>query len=69
MDMFINYKEFVKYFNKESTIEEVKEQIKLDSRRFAKRQYTFFNNQFDNIIWYDIDKIDFKDIVEKVSTM
>ncbi len=41
----IGYKEFRDYFSKEKTLAEVITQIQLDSRRFAKRQYTFFNHQ------------------------
>ena len=42
------------------------ELIKRNSRRYAKRQYTFFNHQFDCINWYDIDKISFDDIVTDI---
>ena len=51
----IGYKEFIGYFNKEKTLDEVKEEIKKNSRHFAKRQYTFFNNQFKNIKWFDVN--------------
>ena len=43
----IGYKEIIAYLNNEITKEEAIEQIKTNSRRYAKRQYTFFNNQFD----------------------
>lgn len=43
----IGYKEIISYLNNEITKEEAIEQIKTNSRRYAKRQYTFFNNQFD----------------------
>ena len=33
------------------TIEQVKEKIKTDSRRYAKRQYTWFKHQMD-VHWY-----------------
>ena len=61
----IGYKEFVDYFNKEKTIEEVKEQIKLDSRRFAKRQYTFFNHQF-NTEWYEVNLDNINETINKI---
>ncbi len=38
----IGYKEFFDYFNNVKTLEEVKEQIKLNTRHYAKRQQTFF---------------------------
>ena len=41
----IGYKEFIPYFNNEITLDEVKEQIKKNTRKFAKRQFTFFRHQ------------------------
>ena len=61
----IGYKEFKEYFTKTKSIEEVIEQIKLDSRRFAKRQYTFFNNQF-NVNWYNVDFNNFSNTINKI---
>ena len=48
----IGYKEFKDYFENTKTLEEVIEQIKINTRHFAKRQYTWFNNQMD-MEWYD----------------
>ena len=50
----IGYKELYGYFNGELGYEEAIELIKRNSRRYAKRQYTFFNNQFD-IKWFSVD--------------
>ncbi len=50
----IGYKEFYPYFDGDITLEEAIEKVKLNSRRFAKRQYTFFNNQF-NIKWFNVN--------------
>lgn len=61
----IGYKEFYNYFYKESSLDEVVEAIKLDSRRYAKRQYTFFNHQFDTK-WFDVNFEDFSKTVEEV---
>lgn len=41
----IGYKELYKYLDKEITFDESIELIKKNSRHYAKRQYTFFNNQ------------------------
>ncbi len=49
----IGYKEFVPYFNKEKELEEVANDIKQNTRHYAKRQFTFFNNQF-NVDWYNL---------------
>ena len=54
----IGYKEFASYFDGDSSLDEVIESIKQDSRRFAKRQYTFFKHQFD-VMWYDVNFKDF----------
>lgn len=43
----IGYQEFIPYFNKIATIDEVKEKIKKSSRHLAKRQITWFKNQMD----------------------
>lgn len=50
----IGYKEFVPYFSGNSTLLEVKEKIKQNSRHYAKRQYTFFNHQIP-VNWFDVD--------------
>lgn len=50
----IGYKEFKDYFNGSKSLEEAIEDIKINTRHYAKRQYTWFNNQM-NIKWY-VDK-------------
>ena len=55
----IGYKELYLYFNNECSLDESIIKIKQHSRNLAKRQYTFFNNQFDvNWITVDIDNFD-----------
>lgn len=54
----IGYKEFIPYFNHEKTLDEVKDDIKKNSRHYAKRQYTFFNHQF-NLRWFNTNYDDF----------
>ena len=49
----IGYKELIPYLEGKISLEEAKELIKRNSRRFAKRQYTFFNNQFD-VKWFEV---------------
>ena len=60
----IGYKEFAGYYNNEYDLKEVKEQIKTHTRQFAKRQYTWFNNQM-NVIWFDIYQEDYLDKINK----
>lgn len=55
----IGYKELNKYFNGEISLEEAKTEIKKNTRHYAKRQYTWFNNQFDNINWIEVNYDDF----------
>ncbi len=49
----IGYREWKPYFENEKSVEEVVTSIQAHSRQFAKRQYTWFNNQL-NTNWYDI---------------
>ena len=60
----IGYKEFSDYLFNNKSLDEVLEEIKLNSRRFAKRQYTFFNNQF-NTKWFDVDLDNFDNTIEE----
>ncbi|MGN0798366.1 MAG: tRNA (adenosine(37)-N6)-dimethylallyltransferase MiaA [Christensenellales bacterium] len=48
----IGYKEFFDYFDGKQSIEETKEIIKQNSRRYAKRQLTFFRG-FEDVFWFD----------------
>ncbi len=45
----IGYKEIFGYFNGEYSLEAAKELIKRNTRRFAKRQFTYFRRQFDAV--------------------
>ena len=49
----IGYKEFVPYFNGECTLEGAVTQLKTNTRRFAKRQLTWFRRQIDGL-WVDL---------------
>lgn len=59
----IGYKELFSYFKGEFSKEEAIDKIKQNSRHYAKRQYTFFNNQFDDIKWYNVDEVSLDTIV------
>ena len=48
----LGYKEIVEYFNGKYSKEEAIEKIKMESRRYAKRQLTWFRRN-KNIIWLD----------------
>lgn len=62
----IGYKELYKYFDNEISLEESKDLIKKNSRHYAKRQYTFFNNKFDNITWYETNYQDFNKTINEI---
>ena len=62
----IGYKELFEYFDGVTSLESAIDKIKQNSRRYAKRQYTFFNNQFKDIKWYNVDEISFEDIIKKI---
>lgn len=49
----IGYKEFFPYFEGKVTLEEAVQQVKQNSRRYAKRQLTWFKNRM-NTSWWDL---------------
>lgn len=63
----IGYKELYDYFKGFISLEESKELIKRNSRRYAKRQYTWFNNQMD-VTWFKVDVQHFDKTVQEVLT-
>lgn len=61
----IGYKELYSYFDGDISLEEATDLIKRNSRRYAKRQYTFFNNQMD-VKWFETNYEDFSKTIEEV---
>lgn len=61
----IGYKEFKDYFKSNKTLEEVIIEIKKNSRRYAKKQYTWFRNQMD-VEWVLKDDLD--EYLEKLTS-
>ena len=62
----IGYKELYSYFDGEISLEEAISLIKRNSRRYAKRQYTFFRNQLD-VKWFDTNYTNFSKTVGEVA--
>ncbi len=58
----IGYKELYSYFDNFNTLEESLDLIKQRSRKYAKRQYTFFNHQLP-IEWFDVDYSNFDETI------
>ncbi|MCD7948690.1 MAG: tRNA (adenosine(37)-N6)-dimethylallyltransferase MiaA [Erysipelotrichaceae bacterium] len=61
----IGYKEWFDYFEGNKSKDEVIELIKQHSRQYAKRQYTWFKNQFD-VHWYEVNLNNFHETVNNV---
>ncbi len=61
----IGYKELYDYFDGNISLEDTINLIKQRSRHYAKRQYTWFNNQMD-IKWFDVDFDDFNNTINEV---
>jgi tRNA dimethylallyltransferase len=49
----IGYKELYDYFEQKTTLQEAVEALKTNSRRYAKRQLTWFRNKMD-VTWFDV---------------
>lgn len=63
----IGYKEFYEFFDNKKTLQEVVEECKQNSRNYAKRQYTWFENQM-NVTWFSVNYDDFSKTVDEVTT-
>jgi len=63
----IGYKEIYDYLAGLIDLETAVELVKRNSRRLAKRQYTWFRNQMD-VIWFDVNVADFDQTVVDVLT-
>lgn len=61
----IGYKELYDYLDNKVTLQEALDKIKQNSRRYAKRQYTFFNNQLD-VKWFNTDFNNFQNTIDNV---
>ena len=61
----IGYKELYSYFDNKISFEDAIEKIKQNSRKYAKRQYTFFNNKF-NITWFKVNYDNFSETINEV---
>lgn len=61
----IGYKELFPYFEGIKSLNESLNLIKQNSRRYAKRQYTWFKNQM-NLKWFDVDYNNFNNTEKEV---
>jgi len=61
----VGYRELFDYFDDKTTLEFAIEQIKMNTRRFAKRQLTWFKRN-ENTIWFDF-KTESSKIINTIS--
>ena len=61
----IGYKELFPFFENKKSLEECLDLIKQNSRKYAKRQYTWFNNQMD-VVWFNVDFDNFNNTIKEV---
>ena len=61
----IGYKEIIDYLDNKITLEEAVDEIKKNSRHYAKRQYTWFNNKID-IKWFEVNFNYFNETIDNV---
>lgn len=62
----IGYKELELFFKGNITLEEAKDLIKQNTRKYAKRQFTWFNNQMKDINWFNVDYNNFDNTIDEV---
>ena len=61
----IGYKELYEYFDGNISLDDALDLIKQRSRKYAKRQYTWFNNQMD-VKWFEVDFDVFDNTIKEV---
>ena len=62
----IGYKELNQYFNGLISLDEAINLIKQNTRRYSKRQFTWFNNQMKDIKWFDVNYNDFNETIKEI---
>ena len=62
----IGYRELSKYFSGIYSLEEAKEEMKKNTRHYAKRQFTWFKNQMKDITWFNVDYDNFDNTINAI---
>lgn len=60
----IGYKEIFEFLDGKTSLDEVKEKIKLNTRHYAKRQLTWMKNKIPNLVWIDKDHLQLETLNE-----
>ena len=63
--MLYYIKNLIDYLDNKITLEEAVDEIKKNSRHYAKRQYTWFNNKMD-IKWFEVNFNYFNETIDNV---
>ena len=61
----IGYKELIEYLKGKDSLEGAIDKIKRNSRHYAKRQYTWFNNKM-HTTWFNVDYNNFENTIKEV---
>jgi tRNA dimethylallyltransferase len=61
----LGYKEIVAYIEGEVTLEEAARQVKMATRRYAKRQMTWFRRE-PGVVWLDATRAEIPDLAEDI---
>ena len=64
----LGYKQINKHLNGVYSKEEAIDLIKIETRHYAKRQMTWFNNKIKNIEWINLDEYDENEVLSKIMT-
>jgi tRNA dimethylallyltransferase len=62
----IGYREIGQYLNGEMTLDEAVYKIKTGTHRFIRHQYAWFRLKDERIKWFDVEKVDVREIVNVV---
>lgn len=64
----LGYKEVVSYLNDEYTYEEMVEKLKMETRRYAKRQFTWFR-RYKDMVWLDREGMSLNDMINEIKNI
>ena len=64
----IGYKELKQYFEGNLSFNEAIDLIKQNTRRYSKRQFTWYNNQMKDIKWFDVNYDNFNETLNEIDT-
>ena len=62
----IGYRELSQYFEGNISLDKAKEEMKKNTRHYAKRQFTWFKNQMKDITWFNVDYDNFNNTLNEI---